>query len=262
VLPAVRLLEEYPRIGLILVDREQARFFVSRLGEVEELRGVTDEVHRRVREGGWQGREERRIERHIEDQLRRHLKHVAEAARQVFQEWPVTWLLAGGNPDLLADLRHCLHASLRDRWAREVPLVANASLEEIRRVLLAAERELQREHEEALLDNLYAEAHSGGYGVLGVPETLRALYLGEVQTLMVDAGLRLTGYRCGKCEALRHTGERCPFCGAATLRRVPHLVDEAIDEALGHGGVVEVVSDHEEFQRDGGMGGALRFRAQ
>jgi len=269
ILPAVRLLEEYPRTGVILVDREQGRYFGSRLGEVEELAAMREEVPQRVREGGspsfttfgrWYGLDERRIERHIEDHVRRHLKHVAAEARTVFRAWPVSRLLVGGNAELLEDFRHCLHPSLHDRWMKDLGIVANASLEEVGEAVLAAEQELAREREAALLRQVYDEWGAAGYGVVGVRETLRALYLGEVQTLLVDGDLRLSGYRCDTCSALFAADDRCPLCGAGALRAVADLVDEAMEETFAHGGQVEVVGEHAEFRRDGGMGALLRFR--
>jgi peptide chain release factor subunit 1 len=266
VLPAVRLLEEYPRTGVILVDREQGRFLGSRLGEVEELGSMREDTPQRVKEAGWYGLEERRIERHIEDHVRRHLKHVAAEARDVFQDWPVAGLLVGGNTELTEEFRRCLPPSLRDRWARELALPANASLEQVHEAVLAAEQELEQEREEALLRQLYGEWDTSGYGIVGVTDTLRALYLGEVDRLVVDADLRLTGYRCEKCGALAETADRCHICGWVSFSACADLVGEAIEEALAHGGQVQVVGSGASstrvtgFRRDGGLGALLRFR--
>lgn len=260
VLPVVRLIEEYPRTGVILVDREQGRFFGSRLGEVEELGSMREDTPRRVKEGGWYGLEERRIERHIEDHVRRHLKHVAAEAREAFQGWPAGWLLIGGNQELLEDFRRCLHPSLRERWAGELPVEANAPIEEVHDAVLEAEAGLRRERETDLLRQLYDEYRAGGYGVVGLPTTLRALYLGEVDRLLVDADLRLSGFGCDTCGALAQTEGHCPICGSASVSHRRDLVDEAIEQALAHGGQVEVVGEHAEFRADGGIGALLRFR--
>jgi peptide chain release factor subunit 1 len=268
ILPAVRLLAEYPRTGVILVDREQGRYFASRLGEVEELASMREDTPRRVKEGGWYGLAERRIERHIEDHVRRHLKHVAAEVREVFQDWPVTGLLVGGNTELIEDFRHCLHPSLRERWVKELALPANAPLEQVQEVVLAAEQEREQEREGALLRQLYGEWNSSGYGMVGVTDTLRAVYLGEVDRLVVDADLRLAGYRCEQCGALAVTADRGPICTAHSFSPCADLVGEAIEEALAHGGQAEVVDggaaaiQETGFRRDGGMGALLRFRPQ
>jgi peptide subunit release factor 1 (eRF1) len=193
VLPIVRLVEEYPRTGVILLDREQARLFASRLGELEELREVRDDIPGQVRGGGrFGGLQERRIERHVEDQVHRHLKHVAAEAREVFRSWPVTWLLVGGNTELFEDFRHCLVPELRDRWAKELEIAADAPLEQLRETVLAAEEDLNRGREAALLRQLYDEWRSNGYGVVGIDETLRAAtrFAGTRPGRGADAGRR------------------------------------------------------------------------
>lgn len=260
VLPAVRLLEDYPQTGVVLLDWKEGRYFGSRLGEVEELRVVRDEVPGRVRVGSWYGLADKRIERHIEDHVRRHVQHVAAEARRIFEAWPITWLLVGGNAELFEDFRHCLVYTLRQRWAKELKLPAHASLEEVREAVLAAEQELEHQRETALLQQLYDEWRAGAYGVVGVAETLRALAAGEVQTLISDASLQRPGFRCETCGSLSEAGDRCPLCGATSLRACADLVDEAIEDTLAQGGQAEVVGDQEEFRRDGGLGALLRFR--
>lgn len=260
ILPTLHLLEDYPRTAVILLDREHGRFFGSRMGEIEELSTMREDVPRRVSVGGWYGLAEHRIERHIDEHVRGHLKHVAAAAQKVFQSWPATWLLVGGNTELLEDFRHCLHLSLRERWAKDLPVAAGASLTQIQEAVIAAEQELQEQREVALLTQLYAESRAGGYGVVGVPETLQALYLGEVDTLVVDAELRMTGYRCETCSTLSESQDRCDRCGAESAGVCPDLVDAAIAEAFAHGGGAEVVGTHADLRADGGMGALLRFR--
>jgi peptide chain release factor subunit 1 len=260
VLPALRLMEEYPRTAVILVDREQGRYFGGRLGEVEELASMREDTPRRVKEGGWYGLAERRIERHIEDHVRRHLKKVAAEAREVFCEWPVAALLVGGNQELFEEFRRCLHPSLRERWAGTLPVAANASIEQVHEVVLGAETELRQARESESLRQLYEESGAGHCGVVGVVETLRAVYFGEVDRLLVDADLHLAGYGCERCGALAQTNRHCPICESSSLSPRRDLVDEAIEAALAHGGQVEVVGEHAQFRAEGGIGALLRFQ--
>jgi peptide subunit release factor 1 (eRF1) len=81
-----------------------------------------------------------------------------------------------------------------------------------------------------------------------------------VQTLVVDAELRRPCRRCDACGALTQVEDRCPICGSQALHTCADLADEAIEDALAHGGQAEVIGEHAEFRRDGGMGGLLRFR--
>src|SRR5439155_7549701 len=87
-----------------------------------------------------------------------------------------------------------------------------------------------------------------------------ALYLDEVQTLLVDAEFQLAGTRCASCGALSAGRKRCPICRRGNLRACPDLGDEAIGDALARGGQVEVLEEPGELRADGGMGALLRFR--
>lgn len=262
ILPVLRIVEDYPRTGVVLLDRQTARFFGSRLGEVEELRQVRDDVPGQVREGGLQGLMERRIERHVEWHVHEHVKHAAAEARAIFARWPVQRLLVGGNRELFEDFRHCLVWQIRDLWARELEIEAAAPIEQVREVVLAAEEAVERDQEAAVLRQLYDEWRSNNYGVVGIPETLRALYMGDVETLAVMADLQRPGCRCERCGALSDGGDECPICHSRDRRPCPDLVDEAIEDTLAQGGEVEVVGEHPEFRRDGGIGALLRFRPQ
>jgi hypothetical protein len=124
----------------------------------------------------------------------------------------------------------------------------------------AAYEQRERARAAGLVRQLYDAARSGGAGVVGVPETLRALYLDEVQALLIDADLRLAGCRCASCGALSAGGERCPICGLTDLRACPDVGDEAIGDALARGGQAELLEDPGELRRDGGMGAVLRFK--
>jgi hypothetical protein len=133
---------------------------------------------------------------------------------------------------------------------------------------LQAWEQREREREAGLVRQLYDASRSGGAGVVGVPETLRALYLDEVQTLLIDADLRLAGCQCANCGALSASGapgarqrrSLCPICGLTDLRACPDLGNEAIGDALARRGQVELLEEPGELRGDGGMGAVLRFK--
>jgi peptide chain release factor subunit 1 len=260
ILPTLRLLENYPRTGIILVDHEKARFFASRLGEVAELLDVDDEVPGKVKEAGLLGLQERQIERHVEWHVHEHIKHVAEVAKEVFRSWPMTWLLVGGNPEMFEDLRQCLDYRMRDRWAKDLDIETDAPFEKVQKTVLAAVEELDQKRENELMQQLYDAWRSRGLGVVGLDETLRALYYDEVGTLVIDSELRMQGRRCGACGMLTRADDRCPSCGSEALGACADLADEAAEDTLARGGQVEIVGRHDEFRIDGGVGALLRFK--
>jgi len=260
ILPAVRLVDDYPRTGIVLISGTEGRIFGSRLGEIEELHAVRDEWPRRLRGRGWCGLMERRVERFVGEHVRRHLKHVAANMREIFRQWPVSQILVGGDSKLFEDFRHCLPNELRALWVRDLDLPADAPFEQLRDAVLNVEWELRQAYERKLLDTLYDEWRADGYAVVGVEGTLRLLYFGEVETLVLDADVQRKGYRCGYCGGLWTAPGQCVFCGHTMSEEVLDLEDELVEETLVHAGRVEVVSKHEPFAQDGGVGAFLRFR--
>jgi hypothetical protein len=124
----------------------------------------------------------------------------------------------------------------------------------------ALEASRKRERQEALLQQLFDAWRADGYGIVGVPGTVRALYLDEVQTLLVDAEVQRAGFRCAHCGALSESGDRCLLCGLTDLTACADLADEAIGDALARGGQVELLEEPGELRGYGGMGALLRFR--
>src|SRR5213078_1258943 len=70
VMPLEALVETYESFCTVLVDREKARIFLARMGQIREERGVFDDVPGKHDQGGWS---QARYQRHIEDHVGRHL---------------------------------------------------------------------------------------------------------------------------------------------------------------------------------------------
>ncbi len=64
--PLAAILDQYRRVCTLLVDRTRARIFEVFMGEIEEQTEIFSDVPSKVREAGWYGLTERRIERHIQ----------------------------------------------------------------------------------------------------------------------------------------------------------------------------------------------------
>src|SRR4030067_1709683 len=67
--PLASLLDEYRHLCALLLDRQEARWYEVFLGEISLVDSLKSDVPSRVREGGWQGHESKRIERHIDAHL-------------------------------------------------------------------------------------------------------------------------------------------------------------------------------------------------
>src|SRR4030042_4181103 len=84
--PLTSMLDEYRRICAFLLDRQEARWYEVFMGEISLLDRLNSEVPSRVREGGWQGYESKRIERHIDAHLHDHFKKAALKTFDLFKK--------------------------------------------------------------------------------------------------------------------------------------------------------------------------------
>ncbi|MGH7808149.1 MAG: peptide chain release factor 1, partial [Thermodesulfobacteriota bacterium] len=99
-----------------------------------------------------------------------------------------------------------------------------------------------------------------GLAVNGLDATLQALTLSQVRVLIVSDGFVHTGFICPESGVLvlEKNENVCPE--GKTPVPVVDIVDEAIEEALGQGGQVEVILDEDLKKKIDGTGAILRFK--
>jgi peptide chain release factor subunit 1 len=259
--PLSSLLDEYSRFCVVIVDREKARLFEVYLGEIEETSGVLSDTPKRVRAGGWYGLEEKRIHRHVEGQVNRHYKEVAEHTFHHFRLHRFDLLALGGQRDALREFEGFLHAYMQGRIAGRFEAHIQTPPQEVLRLVREIEERVEREGEQALMERVVTDYRKGGLAVLGLEPTLDALHRGAVHTLLVDSEWRSTGSRCGDCARLTAQESSCPSCGGSTLHPLSRLGEEAIELAVHQGSRVEhVYSLGDELRKHGGLAAVLRFR--
>ena len=119
----------------------------------------------------------------------------------------------------------------------------------------------EREVEARLVEELLREASSGGRAICGVVATLDALWLGQVQTLVVADGVHPGGSECPGCGRLQPGSfVRCPTCDTP-VRAVHDLFHRAMGHAREQASAVEVLHDEaaRRLQAAGdGLGAMLR----
>jgi len=256
--PFTMLLDEYERYCTVLVDRERARVFAVTMGAIEEQSQLQDDVPGRVREAGWGGYDERRIERHIEDHVHRHLKRAADAAYDLFQRRKFDRLILGGRPEVLADFEKVLHSYLKERIAARVNVDASISLDEAFKKTMEVHRQVEERSDKELVRKLIEQARAGGLGVLGLRATLGALRRNQVHTLVLEMDYVEKGVVCDACGFIGTDEKTCPACGG-TPRPVADVVEEAIREALRHDAKVAHVGPATGLADAGRIGAVLRY---
>jgi peptide chain release factor subunit 1 len=254
-LPLEALVESFETFCTALVDREKARIFMTVGGRITEVSEILDEVHGQHDQGGWA---QARMQRHIKEQVQRHLKHVGEALLRQ-QQQGFDHLILAGPEEVVAELERELHDYVGRTVVARITLPMAASSNEVLERTLAIEEELQTRRERQAVERVTSEVASGtGRALAGFDDTLSALEAGRVETLVIAFGLEASGRRCTACGHLATVGDRCSVCGGE-LEHVFDLVEEAVESALRQRCSVETIEDASALTALGGIAALLRF---
>ena len=258
--PLVSIFNDYRRTSVLLVDRTRARVFEIFMGEMEEQSEIFSDVPSKVREGGWYGLSEKRIDRHIEQHLHDHLKKVTEQAFLHFREKGFDWLFLGGQSEILPAMEDTLHPYLRERLKRTFRTDLDAPPQEVLNKALTLEQEVKKEEDCVLVSRLLNSLKPRGLGISGIHETLSSLYEKNVYTLLVEEGYSQEGAYCTHCGFMGLRTGLCPICGKAMVP-VPDIVDEAVATAIKQNSEVFHINPACGLKEIGSIGALLRYAA-
>jgi peptide subunit release factor 1 (eRF1) len=258
--PLLELEDEYERYAVALVDKAKARLFTVFQGEIEESEALEDFVPPKHDQGGLS---QANFQRHHEAHVYRQIKDVAQALARLFRRRSFDRLILAGPEEPTSELRRLLPRALAGRLVAVIPAEPFATPAEILEKTLEVERRVEREVESRLLDELLERAGAGGRASCGLASTLEALWLGDVQTLVVAEGHQVVGSECSNCGRLEPGSiATCPACKAA-MRAVHDLLHRAMARTLEQAGRVEVVHGDAARRLMGagdGVAALLRYR--
>jgi len=262
--PLTDVIDAYERYGVILVDREGARFYKFNLGELEEATGVLGEEVKRLKHGTGSAAGRRGGKtpagRREEGVAYRNLKDAAGSAVGFFEGSGITRLVLGGTEETLAQFQELLPKAVQGRVIGSFSISSDASEAEVQahsmEVIEAAAQKREAERVKQLIAGWKRDSGS----TVGLAGILAALQEGRVGILLVSAGYEASGYRCQNCHylTLRDNGQTCALCGG-TLEAIPDVVDNAVHRALKQGVEVEIVRGIDELVKVGSIGGILRY---
>ena len=238
VLPLEAAVESFESYCTVLVDREKARIFLARAGRIDEETDLFDDVPGRHDQGGWA---QARFQRHIQDHVGRHLKHVADELLRYERRRRFDHLILAGPDETVAEFERSLHDYLRRRVVGTRSLPMASSVKDVLACALDVEDRREEERERATVERLKGEAAAGRQAVIGLPSSLAALNEARVDTLVVPIGRSAAGVRCPRCGWLALEGSACPVCSAGT-EPVPDVVDAGVAKALQQRARVETLT--------------------
>jgi len=245
--PLANILDQHQRYGIALVSAGKARLLEAYLGEIEEPALAP----------GWTAAPRGRL---AADPLHGRLRALAGEMLSWARLRSLDRLILGAPPDLESLLVSHLHTRLQDNLITSPELHAGMSQAEVLASVLVGERESRKVRESVLVHRLFDAVKSGGMGVLGLPETLRALNLGRARMLLVREGLSKMGRVC-PCGALATSGKRCAYCWLETAPAF-NVIGEMIRSALDQGCEVFQVQHNTRLDAFGGVGAELSFKEE
>ena len=191
-----------------------------------------------------------------------HFKTVAERLKEEQEKGVFENLIIGCQESNWSEFETHLHPyqkqRLLGRFSAEVATISNDQIRENANRIL---RESQEQRRQSLVKEIIGQAHRNGFGVTGLRRVLRALELGEVQSLVLGESFRAHGVECTNCGHLdSHMVRFCSVCGHET-RELEDVCEAMIPMAILRDIELFYAKDDATLDQVGNIGALLRFRA-
>lgn len=254
------ILNEHNRICVLVIDRKGGKWYDIFMGEIHLIESLEGEVPSKVREGGWEGYESKRIERHIDNMLHDYFKMATKMTFDLFKKNDFDWLFLGCMEEYCREVEALLHPYLKKRLKGRLKTKPSDSMDKILKKAIELEKTLKKKDEEEILHRFISELKKGGLAAFGLKDTLRSLNRRKVQTLLITRNFSNSGRTCPKCDFLFVDEVRCPSCQIKT-ETVLDVLDEAVEAALDKKCLVKHINPPTTLRRYGNVGAILRYKA-
>lgn len=258
--PLSAILDKYSPICVLLLSRREARWYGISMAEIKALDELQSDVPGRVRGGGFEGTEAKKIERHVDARLNDHFKKTAERTFELSKKHPFDWLFIGCEDNHGADFEAHLHRYLRDKIKARLKSHTGNPPAKVLQEVLEVEARLKKAEEEETVQKLVAELERGGLAASGLRDTIHRLNQFEVQSLVVTHNFAKPGRICPTHKILYLDELKCPICDKKT-DIVLDIVDEAIETVLKRNGTVKHITPPSKLDHYGSIGAFLKYKA-
>jgi len=264
--PFVKALEKHPRYLVVFLERDKVRFFSMRLGEIEEISEITrDDVPQRINVArvDWKGLSETRIQGHIHDHEKRHLKKAAEKTEDYFKykKNGFSCLIIGAHKELAEKFMGILGAKSKEKLIGSYRIASRYDLNRIKAKSAEVINEREKKVEEEIVNNLFGgSSKKRAAAVLGINLVLENLYLHNVDMLAIGKDYKEAGYACPKCHYISSYLKSCAKC-KSKMSEAGDIADEIIEEAIANKiKIKHLLYPREEFDKFG-IGAFLKIEA-
>lgn len=240
-----------PDFAAVLVDREKARLFLAQDGNFEELEPIHHDVPGRIAPASHYGLADKRIERHVDEHIQKHLKHVSDVFAELVSGLPGFQAVVGGPPDVVpAFLRELETGAGTTHITRIRGLTIISAPAEIAEAARGAAREAYlAPYRDPAADLQPADASA----------VLDGLHRGALHDLAIEETAVETGAACTACGMFWVSALHCPACGSEKSRFVTSLVNTIALQAIRTNCDIAVLPSGTLPSRFAGIRATFRF---
>ncbi len=248
VTPLEVVLETHPSALIVEIEKEEARFWIHRLGEWERVRRIQDFVPSDTVRAGRPGVEQR----HRLTHLHWHLSDTAVTAEKLVSEQGLEIVVLAGDERVLAEFDDLMSKAMRERVVGRLDPLPPTDRGEWERKVGEVLRAYRRRQEEAALEPL-GDYRARGRVRQGLEATLEVANLFLIRRLFLLPGQVREGYVCRQHHFLALDPQDCPFCGAR-LSPAANVFDELVEYSLMNGvELTQVTTIPERLEPYGGV---------
>lgn len=258
--PLAAITDKFSHICVLLLSRRDACWFDISMGEIKPLESVRSDVPGKVKVGGYEGNESKRIERHLDARLHEHFKKAAQVTFDLFKKHAFDWLFVACEDNHHGDFESHLHSYVREKIKGRMKSRVSDPLPKILKEALELETQVKKAEEDETVQKLIAELERGGLASSGLKDTLHGLNLFEVQSLVVTHNFSKQGRICPTHKFLYVDELKCPVCQKKTDILLD-VIDEAIELALKRSCAVRQITPPSKLDRYGHIGAFLKYKA-
>jgi hypothetical protein len=240
---------------VLVVSREQGRFYRLSAGRLEDIADRFDEQPRRHDQGGWA---QARLQRRADELVHDHLKRVADELDRVVRRLRKPQAVVITNEETWGEFVELLSRDARATIAGVAHAEAHAQPRELLAVAAPVLERWQAEKETEVVDRWREELGRNGRATSGWEATLEAASDARVELLLFREGANHHARRCPACGRLSVDGSKCPLDGTQ-LDESRDGLDLAVHQTLAHGGRVWAVRHRDDLDTCDGIGALLRF---
>lgn len=262
--PLADLIDSYGGYGVVLVDKQGARYFHFHLGELREQEGWVGETIRHTKRGGGSQTPGRRggvagQTDHVEEIAERNMRDVVDFAIHFFAEKQIRRIVLGGTDENVALFRSNLPKAWQSLIVGTAPMSMLASHTEVLQKAMEIGDAAEHRREAAIVETIITGAAKGRGAVTGLQDTLDMLQEGRIQILVIQEGYRQPGSTCPACGyAAAEPIESCPAC-SGKMEGIPDIVEMAVRSIMRKGGEVEVLHPEQVGGERLKIGALLRY---